>query len=245
MLRPKTLFTVFVAAALILAAPLAGEWGGVAQARNSTATAGSKSRADRPGKRAKGKRQVFSGHAVGTATLREEPLEKPSGELWVSSENFKEELRVKLYDENGEFDEESLAKLDHLFRCRRTHEERSVDPRLYETLSRIQDHFEGKQVQLVSGFRFQRNEGSRHYHASAMDIRIKGVSIKNLRAFADSLDPGGMGVGIYPTSGFVHVDFRAPGQPSYRWTDRSRPGSSGKEKGHKRSRRAVRRSPNT
>jgi hypothetical protein len=33
-----------------------------------------------------------------------------------------------------------------------------------------------------------------------------------------------MGVGLYPTSGFIHVDFRAPGEPSYRWTDYSGPG---------------------
>ena len=31
-----------------------------------------------------------------------------------------------------------------------------------------------------------------------------------------------MGIGLYPRDGFVHIDFRAPGQPSYRWTDRSR-----------------------
>jgi hypothetical protein len=28
-----------------------------------------------------------------------------------------------------------------------------------------------------------------------------------------------MGVGVYPNSQFIHVDFRAPGEPSFRWTD--------------------------
>ena len=32
-----------------------------------------------------------------------------------------------------------------------------------------------------------------------------------------SLDPGGMGIGIYPRAGFVHVDVRAA--PSARWID--------------------------
>jgi uncharacterized protein YcbK (DUF882 family) len=122
---------------------------------------------------------------------------------------------------------------------------RAVDPRLYEMLSRIQDHFDGRRVHLVSGFRFQRNEGSRHYHASAMDIRIPGVSIRKIRKYADSLDTGGMGIGIYPKSGFVHVDFRAPGEPSYRWTDRSGPGSGKGGKGKRRSRRWKRNRPNT
>jgi hypothetical protein len=44
-------------------------------------------------------------------------------------------------------------------------------------------------------------------------------------AYAESLDMGGMGVGLYPTSQFIHFDYRAPGEPSYRWTDYSGPGS--------------------
>jgi hypothetical protein len=60
-----------------------------------------------------------------------------------------------------------------------------------------------------------------------MDIRIKGVSINEMYAYAQTLDPGGMGMGIYPNTGFVHVDYRAPGEPSYRWVDLSGHGSSG------------------
>jgi hypothetical protein len=52
-----------------------------------------------------------------------------------------------------------------------------------------------------------------------MDIRIPGVSINEMYTYAESLDAGGMGLGLYPTSQFIHVDFRAPGEPSYRWTD--------------------------
>jgi len=154
-----------------------------------------------------------------------------------------EEIRVQLYNKKGEFDDEALAKLDHEFRCKRTREERSVDPRLYEMLSRIQDHFGGKRILLVSGFRFQRNEGSRHYHASAMDFRIPGVRTRRVHAYANTLDRGGMGLGMYPNSNFIHFDFRAPGELSYRWTDRSRPGRG--KNTHKRSRRARRRRPNS
>ncbi len=203
----------------------------------------SKTKAKRNRKRRRRGRRKSSGHAVGKSKLRTAPLERPSGNLWVYSENQKEEVRVNLYGSDGEFDDAALAVLDHEFRCRRTDEERAVDPRLYEMLSRIQDHFGGKHIHLVSGFRFQRNEGSRHYHASAMDIRIPGVSIRQLRAFATTLDAGGMGIGLYPRSNFVHVDFRAPGQPSYRWVDYSGPG--GKSRGKRRSRRARRRTPNS
>lgn len=192
-------------------------------------------------KREKGKRRCrwmarFDGHAVAEAKLREEPLPRPSGEIWLYSINFREEIHVNIYDENGELDPDVMAQLDHLFRCRRTGEERAVDPRLYEILSTIYDQFGQQRIELVSGFRNQPNEGSRHYHASAMDIRIPGVSVRELYEFATSLDAGGMGIGKYPTSGFVHVDWRAPGEKSYRWTDYSGPDDDEGKKPRRRKR---------
>jgi uncharacterized protein YcbK (DUF882 family) len=94
-----------------------------------------------------------------------------------------------------------------------------VDPRLYQVMSIIYEHFGKQRIDLVSGFRNQTNEKSRHYHASAMDIRVPGISTQALYDFAASLDTGNMGVGRYPRSDFVHIDFRAPGEKSYRWTD--------------------------
>ena len=164
---------------------------------------------------------VFQGHNAAKSTLRTEPLAKPSGEIWLNAENLAEEVKLNIYKADGTFDEASLAKLDELFRCRATGEVRAVRAELYEQLSRIYDHFGGKRVDLVSGFRFNERNSSRHHHASAMDIRIKGVSDREMYRFAESLDTGNMGIGIYPTSGFIHVDFRAPGEPSYRWTDYS------------------------
>ena len=168
----------------------------------------------------------FSGHDALKSTLRTEPLPKPSGDIWLRAENLNEEVKVNIYKPDGSFDEAALAKLDDLFRCVKTGAVRAVRPELYEQLSRFYDHFDGKRIDLVSGFRFAERNSSRHYHASAMDIKIPGVSIKEMYKFAESLDAGGMGVGLYPTSGFIHVDFRAPGEPSYRWTDWSGHGGS-------------------
>ncbi len=170
----------------------------------------------------------FQGHGVAKGTLRTEELPAATGQLTVRAENLGEKITVNIYKADGTFDEEALGQLDEVFRCKRTGEVRAVDPRLYEQLSRISDHFGGKEIELVSGFRFAERSSSRHYHASAMDIRITGVSIKEMYAYAESLDGGGMGIGIYPRSGFIHVDYRAPGEPSYRWTDYSPSGSSAK-----------------
>jgi uncharacterized protein YcbK (DUF882 family) len=209
-----------LALATALVVPATGEGGGEAIAgKSKKSKSKSKTKKSKRGK----KDRYFSGHGVDKEELRTTPVSKPSGDVWLYSANFREEVKVNIYDASGGFDDEALAQLDHIFRCKRTGEQRAVDPRLYETVSVIQDHFGGKRIELVSGFRFQEKETSRHFHASAADMRIEGVSIRELYDYAESLDTGGMGIGIYPRSGFVHVDWRAPGEPSYRWTDRSPP----------------------
>jgi uncharacterized protein YcbK (DUF882 family) len=237
MLRPFRRLGVLIVASLLIAGSPDGEVA-EAEARSDRTTGVRKAKGKIAAKatRAKGKqgrkgkrsarrrgRNYFKGHGVASASLRTEPVPKPSGDVWLMVENFREEVRVNIYRPDGSFDEAALAELDRAFRCKRTGEVRAVDPRLYQTLSVISDRFGKKRVDLVSGFRYQRNEGSRHYHASAMDIRIEGVSGRELYEFAESLDPGGMGIGIYPRAGFVHVDWRAPGDNSYRWTDKSPP----------------------
>jgi uncharacterized protein YcbK (DUF882 family) len=174
---------------------------------------------------------VFQGHNAVKSTLRTEPLEKPTGNITIRAENLGEEATVQIYKADGSFDDAALAKLDDLFRCVKTGEVRAVRAELYEQLSRIEDHF-GKPVILVSGFRFAERDGSRHFHASAMDIRVEDVSYKDVYAFAETLDVGNMGIGQYPNSQFVHVDFRAPGEPSYRWTDYSGHGGGKRTKKH-------------
>jgi uncharacterized protein YcbK (DUF882 family) len=174
--------------------------------------------------KARGKKKArgrFVGHAVAASQLRSDPLPRPSGRVVVRSVSLRETADVTIYNDDGSYNQAALATLDRVFRCRRTHEERAMDPRLYEILSLLYDRY-GKTVEVNSGFRYQRNEGSRHFHGSAMDVHVPGVSYRELYAFANSLDGGGMGIGRYPRSSFVHIDYRAPGEPSYRWTDTQR-----------------------
>jgi uncharacterized protein YcbK (DUF882 family) len=103
-----------------------------------------------------------------------------------------------------------------------------MDPQLLTYLSHIYDHFGGKPLEVVSGFRNQRKQTSNHFKGTATDIRISGIGIKQIKAFVETLDRGGMGIGIYPRTGFVHIDVRSP--PSYRWTDYSGAGSNASEK---------------
>ena len=247
----RLLLTAALAAAFAIISPPGpdGRSGSEAHAasKKKAKKASAKKRSGKKGSKARGKKRrgksYFSGHGVSKDSLRAEPVPRPSGDLWLYAVNFREELKVNIYNPDGSFDEAVLAELDRVFRCKRTGEQRAVDPRLYETLSVIADHFGQKRIELVSGFRFQENEGSRHYHASAADFKIEGVGQRELYSFAESIDTGGMGIGIYPRSGFVHVDYRAPGEPSYRWTDRSPP--DGTSKGKRPSRKARSSRPNS
>lgn len=171
------------------------------------------------------RRPVFSGANAPKSSYRTEPLPKPSGDLNIKAANQGVELRVQLYKKDGSLDNAALAKLDDMFRCLATGEVRAIDPRVYEHLSRIQDHFGGKQIEMYSAFRYTDRSSSRHFHASATDFKIPGVSIYEIKKYAETLDTGNMGLGIYPSGQFIHIDVRAPGEPSFRWTDYSGPAS--------------------
>jgi uncharacterized protein YcbK (DUF882 family) len=198
--------------------------GGDAEAKSKKKHSSSARKSEKSSKksgRKRSKRSKMSGHGVAKSELHDEELEKPSGNVWVWAENLGDEVKANIYKEDGSFDDAVLASLDEAFRCKRTQEVRAMNSHLYEQLSRIQDHFGKKRIDIVSGFRFAERSSSRHYHASAMDIRVEGVSTREMYAYAQTLDRGGMGIGIYPNGQFIHVDFRAPGEPSYRWTDYS------------------------
>jgi uncharacterized protein YcbK (DUF882 family) len=178
----------------------------------------------------RGHRGRFVGHVVPEEQLRSDPLPRPSGNISMVSLNNPNEdpVKVNIYNGDGSYNLDALDQLNHILRCRRTDAEKPMDPQLLTMLSHVYDHFGGKPLQIVSGFRNQRKESSNHFKGRASDIRIAGVSPKKVQAFAQTLDRGGMGIGIYPRSQFVHIDVRSP--PSYRWVDYSPPNSNAAEK---------------
>lgn len=189
-----------------------------------SAAAAKASSAGKSDKRLSKRRGKHTGRMLGwpvpEKALLASPPARPSGRLRIYSLNYKDEADVNIYNSDGSFDVNALAEINHVFKCRRSGLEHDIDTRLVTILSHIYDHFGGKRLELLSGYRFQRRTTSNHFHGAAADIRIVGVDPRKIRAFAESLDAGGMGVGWYPRVGFVHVDVRQP--PSYRWIDYSR-----------------------
>lgn len=87
-----------------------------------------------------------------------------------------------------------------------------VSPELVNLLQEIRDHF-GKAVTINSAYRThaynKKIDGatfSRHIYGMAADIKVKGVSPKEVYAYADSLLPYTGGIGLYDT--FTHIDVR-------------------------------------
>ena len=104
-------------------------------------------------------------------------------------------------------------------RHRRTGRQRLPHPRLIRVLTQISDHFGGREISILSGYRppgGHTQRESRHVSGRAMDIRIRGVPNRALRDYARTLNR--VGVGYYPNSTFVHVDVR---ERSAYWVDRS------------------------
>lgn len=105
-------------------------------------------------------------------------------------------------------------------RCKDGTDTVMVDETLTVVLQCIREHF-GKPVTITSGYRTAAHnaavggaKSSQHLLGRAADIRVQGVSVEDVAAYAESLMPDWGGVGRYPAkagraAGWVHVDTRA------------------------------------
>ena len=95
-----------------------------------------------------------------------------------------------------------------------------------QLLQNIRDHF-GAPVVITSGYRTAAHNKSvggaaysQHLYGRAADIRVQGIPVEQLAAYAETCLPGTGGIGRYPPRagravGWVHVDTRPA---KSRWT---------------------------
>lgn len=108
------------------------------------------------------------------------------------------------------------AVLDSFLRDHYTNKSSKMDPRLLDIMIAAAGQFHTGVVDVVSGFRHPkynlilRKKGhqvardSQHTHGNAIDFYLPGVPTLQLHAWAKAQQLGG--VGLYLTSGFVHMD---------------------------------------
>lgn len=117
----------------------------------------------------------------------------------------------------GQYDQQGLDELDHLLRDHRSGESTLISRTLLEDIHTLQQLFKPNQaIEIISGYRSPKtNEKLRaighgvakrslHMQGKAIDIRIPGINLRQVRKAALALKSGG--VGYYPKSGFIHLD---------------------------------------
>jgi len=143
-------------------------------------------------------------------------------DLSIASVNTGKRVRLFPYLPEGELDPEALHAIEEVLSDKDSGAVHPVDPRLVKLLYKLADFFKARQINVISGYR-EVEEGSsesNHSVGKAVDFMIPGVPLGAVARKARSL--GHVGVGLYPNSGFVHLDVRE--RLSYFWVDRSGPG---------------------
>ena len=121
------------------------------------------------------------------------------------------------YWENGGYSPDALSEIDNLLRDFRTGEKTRMDIGLLEFLHRLRTRMESDHpFEIISGYRSpktnatlaakSRGVAKRSYHMQGMaiDIRLPGRRLQDLRRVALDLRLGG--VGYYRRSNFIHID---------------------------------------
>jgi hypothetical protein len=115
----------------------------------------------------------------------------------------RERLEVALVDCDGAVSSDARRALSAFLGSQGDLE---VHPALMERLQRLSEAFPDHPIEILSGVRLQSPITSRHRYARAVDLRVIGVPLDQVRDLLRSIPQ--TGVGVYPAQGFVHLDVR-------------------------------------
>lgn len=155
--------------------------------------------------------------AVAGAPLGALASQLPARSLALDNTHTGERIDL-VYSVGGNYVPQALATLNHFLRDHYTGEVGSIDPQLFDLLHSLQSRLAWREpYQVISGYRCAKtNETLRttrgggvashslHMDGKAIDIRLPGVPLAEVRDAALSLQAGG--VGYYSHEQFVHVD---------------------------------------
>jgi uncharacterized protein YcbK (DUF882 family) len=130
---------------------------------------------------------------------------------------YTKEIIEAVYWREGRYIAEGLESLNHILRDLRTGRIKTMDRKLLDLLFALQQEVGGNEpFHVISGYRTResnallrkKNKGvakqSLHIYGKAVDIRVPGRKLRDVRRAAMNLKGGG--VGYYPRSNFIHID---------------------------------------
>lgn len=162
-----------------------------------------------------------------------EPAGKPVKRGYVDLATYTARYRGVVFDKKGKVAPAALESISKLFGA--TGSRPRVHPRLIALLADVSEHFGGRPVRVVSGWRDHSYfEDSRHKHSEAVDFSIPGVPNTVVRDYVRRFR--NCGVGYYPNSSFVHLDVR---DSAAYWVDYAGPGEPPRNKPRAASKDAV------
>jgi len=154
---------------------------------------------------------------------RSRPAVKPK-KGFVELTTYTTRYRGVVFDKKGKVAPGAVESVSRLFAA--TGSRPRVDARLIALLADVSEHFGGRPMRVVSGWRDHSYfEDSRHKHSQAVDFSIPGVPNTVLRDYVRRFR--NCGVGYYPNSSFVHLDVR---EAAAYWVDYAGPGEAPRSK---------------
>ncbi len=141
--------------------------------------------------------------------------------------NHTDRVELTARTDRGGFSAEDLDRAAHLLREPSSGNEHPVDPRVLDLVYRVQRKFDAQEIRIISGYRTPHHGStSNHGKGRAIDLVVPGATDEDVAKFAR--EQGFVGVGVYPVSGFVHLDVR---ERSFFWVDTSGPGKKNRTRG--------------
>lgn len=158
-------------------------------------------------------------------TRRDRYARRPAKKGYITVSSFTASFRGYAVGRNGKVTDQARVGIAKVMASWRTGQRGAVPDRLIHLITKVSDHFGGRALRIVSGYRpyssLQYTPHSRHNLGHAVDFSIPGVPNEAVRDFCMTL--GSVGVGYYPNSTFVHLDVR---EVRTYWVDYSGPGEA-------------------
>ncbi|HRI70596.1 MAG TPA: DUF882 domain-containing protein [Polyangium sp.] len=202
------------------------EKGKIAEAKKAAAQRAA--RAETARKAADTKKKSDPKSATSSTKTKAEPYATtPKRPGFVRMVRGTEHFEGQLITRRGRLNPSALPSLSRMMKHVPSDSKTNIDPRLATLIGMVSDHFGGRPIHVVSGYRpytpTQFTKDSNHNHGRALDFSIPGVPNTVIRDFCRTFRNAG--VGYYPNSSFVHLDVRAT---KFFWIDYSRPGEAPK-----------------